>query len=150
MACYTECKNMYREAYDKVCHPLFAAESQRANLNTSLRWLTAQSDTVLSIYDAFVEIDQAGYNLSHEKFISDPWQSLLVKRDMNRVLENLATALEDELKFTLDTRFDTDTEQWTELTLLQTVKLIVAQGSSRFTVGLPLCKVPTATYLGKC
>lgn len=118
--------------------------------NTSLRWLTAQPDTVLSAQDAFVEIDQAGYNLSHEKFISDPWHSMLVKRDMNRVLENLAAALEDELKLTFDTRLGTGTEQWTELTLLQTMKLIVAQGSSRFTVGLPLCKTPTAPYLGKC
>ena len=78
--------------------------------------------------------------MGHEKFIHDPWQAMLVKRDMNAVLENLMIGLADELKFVFDARFGTHTMEWKELNVLSTVKLIVAQGSSRFTVGLQLCK----------
>lgn len=66
----------------------------------------------------------------------------MVKRDMNAILERLMIALEDELKFAFDARFGTETKEWTEITLFKTMKKIVAQASSRFTVGLPMCKIP--------
>jgi hypothetical protein len=102
--------------------------------------MTSQPDNVLGIYEAFVEIDQAHTNIGDPKFVTNPWQSLLVKKDMSRVLESLVVALDEELHFAFDQRFGTNTQEWTDIPLLQTMKLIVAQGSSRFTVGLPLCK----------
>ena len=114
--------------------------------NSAIRWMTSQPDNVLGIYEAFLEIDQAHYNVGDPKFVANPWQSLLVKKDMNRVLESLMVALDEELQFAFDQRFGTNTQEWTKLPLLQTMKLIVAQGSSRFTVGLPLCKRSHRSY----
>ena len=111
--------------------------------NSSIRWLISQPDGVLSTYDAFLELDQIDYILGHHKYITDPWQGMLVKRDMNSVLENLVVALDDELKLAFDARFGTKANEWTDINLLRTMKLIVAQGSSRFTVGLPLCTSST-------
>jgi hypothetical protein len=164
MAYYTDCKNMFREAYEKVTSllPLLSPSTLTSTQyskhgrtvlipglgfrdeliipNSSLRWLTTQPDRVLSTYDAFIEVDQAKYSIGDHKFVFDPWQGMLVKRDMNAVLENLMVALDDELKFSFDERFGADTQTWKELTLLRTMRLMVAQGSSRFTVGLSLCK----------
>lgn len=63
----------------------------------------------------------------------------MVKKDMNAILETLIVALEDELSFAFDSRFGTAAD-WTDITLYGTMKKIVAQASSRFTVGLPMCK----------
>ncbi|KAG0648808.1 Tenellin biosynthesis B [Hyphodiscus hymeniophilus] len=97
-------------------------------------------DEILSQPEAFVEIDQAHHILPNSKIVSDPWQGLMVKKDMNSILEKLVVALDDELKFAFDARFGADTRNWTEITLYGATKKIVAQASSRFTVGLPMCR----------
>jgi hypothetical protein len=108
--------------------------------NTSLPWLTAQPDSVLSIWAGFVELDQVQHTLWNSHFVADPWQGMIVKRDMNAVLENIVLGLDDELKFAFDARFGEDTKEWKDITLFGTAQKIVGQASGRFTVGLPLCK----------
>lgn len=49
--------------------------------------------------------------------------------------------LNDELKVAFESTFGMDTEQWKELPIYRTFQMIVAQGSSGFTVGMPLCKI---------
>jgi hypothetical protein len=105
--------------------------------------MVAQPDSVLSVYEGFVEMDQAHYSVGNEKYIKDPWQGLIVRRDMNMVLERICAALNNELGFAFDQRFGTDENEWKELNVLKTMKMIVAQASSRFTVGLPLCMSST-------
>lgn len=51
--------------------------------------------------------------------------------------------MNDELGVAIDTRLGIDTDGWTEIPLLSTMKLLIAQASSRFTVGAPLCKTPS-------
>ena len=109
----------------------------------SLRWWTALPDRVASAYNAFREIDQIDWSTGHHKYVTDPWQGMIVKRDINRVLEKLMVALNDELGSAFDSRLGTNMRDWTEVNVLQTMKLIVAQASSRFTVGLPLCETLT-------
>jgi hypothetical protein len=113
--------------------------------SSAIRWMISQPDNVLGIYEAFLEFTQAYYNLGSTKFLENPWHGLLVKLDMNRMLESLMVALDEELRFAFDQRFGTNT-QWTKIPILRTMKLIVAQGSSRFTVGLPLCKPSHPSY----
>jgi hypothetical protein len=94
---------------------------------------------VLSVSDAFVEIDQAHYSLGHAKYVGDAWQAKLVRDEMNSVLENIVEAMNEELQVAFDTHFGTDENNWKTINLLETVRLVVAQAASRFTVGLPLC-----------
>lgn len=49
--------------------------------------------------------------------------------------------MNEELELAIDKRLGTDTENSTDVTVLPVMSLIVAQASSRFIVGLPLCKV---------
>lgn len=71
---------------------------------------------------------------------------MVLKRDMNAVLENLMVALNEELQFCFKARLGTDTKGWTELDIYETMQIVIAQGSSRFTVGLPLCKERLLLY----
>jgi hypothetical protein len=70
----------------------------------------------------------------------DGWQADVLRRDLNAVLENLVAALDEQLQFCFRKCFGTDTRIWTEIDTYETMQMVIAQSSSRFTVGLPLCK----------
>lgn len=111
---------------------------------SALKWLVAQPDSAVSNMEAFLEIDQINHLTGNGAHITDPWQGKLVKRDLNAVLERIVVALRDELGFAFDERFGTDENDWNEFNVLETMQMVVAQASSRFTVGLPLCKYNAA------
>jgi hypothetical protein len=79
------------------------------------------------------------WSTGHRKYFLDSWQGLILKRDMNAVLENLMVALNDELQFCFKKHFGTNVKKWMEIDTYETMQIVVAQGSSRFTVVLPLC-----------
>jgi len=95
--------------------------------------------------EAFLELDQVNHLTGNGAHIVDPWQGMLVKRDLNNVLEKIVVSLKDELGFAFDEHFGTDEEDWNEFNVLTTMQMIVAQASGRFTYGLPLCKAITPT-----
>lgn len=105
----------------------------------TMSWVMAQPENELDPAAAFVEIDQVRWALGDDRYVSDAWHGMLVKTDLNRVLENICTALNSELGFAFDKHFGTDTENWKEIDLFETVRMVVAQAASRFTLGLPLC-----------
>lgn len=153
LAYLTDCESLFREAQEKylqngeaVVLPGFGLRCELVLPGSSLRWANAQPDSVLSVEEAFAEIDQADYSLGDAKYIKDPWQGMLVKTEMNSVLENIVAALNEELGVAFDAHFGVDGENWREIDLLETVRMVVAQAASRFTVGLPLCKCLMAGY----
>lgn len=146
LAYYVDCKNMFEEAYNtyskkgKTCLiPGLGFRDEIILPTKSLKWMAAQPDSVLSVYGAFIEMDQAKYSAGHEDYITDPWQGNLVRRDLNSVLETICDAMNNELGVAFDQRMGRDKE-WKEITVWSTMRMIVAQASSRFTVGLPLCR----------
>ncbi|KAL2822403.1 cytochrome P450 [Aspergillus granulosus] len=142
-----DCETLFREAYQKysklgkaVIIPGFGVRDEIILPARSLRWVLAQPDSVLSVSDAFVEVDQVVYSLGHERYVADAWQGLLVRLELNSVLEHIVAAMNDELGVAFDARFGTDEDNWKKIDLLETVRMVVAQAASRFTVGLPLCR----------
>jgi hypothetical protein len=107
---------------------------------TSIRWAISQPESVLSNNEAFLEVNQTYYSLGHTNYVGDPWQSMLVKREINAVLENIVVGLNEELQVAFDTHFGTNEKSWKQITPLETVRMVVAQAARRFTVGLPLCR----------
>lgn len=116
---------------------------------SAMRWVLAQPDDKLSVVEAFAEMDQVAYSLGNKKYVADPWQGAnIIRTGMNSALERFGAALNDELGLAFDTFFGTDVENWREIDLLDTIRMIVAQGANRFTigdspVGLKLCKSNT-------
>lgn len=47
--------------------------------------------------------------------------------------------IHEEVKVAIDTYLGHDTENWKTLNLLQTVRMIIAQTGTRFTLGMPFC-----------
>lgn len=105
-----------------------------------MRWALAMPESVLAVNEAFLEIDQVYYSLGHTKYVGDAWQADLVRDEMNTILQNIVGALSDELEIAFKTGFGMDMNEWRTIDLLETVRMVVAQAASRFTVGLPLCE----------
>lgn len=104
-------------------------------------WAASQPDGVLSPFEGFREIDKGDWNSGHASYILDPWQSIVIKKSMGRFLENLASVVDDELRIAVPEYLQVDGER--EVNVYESMKWLVAQISSRFTVGLPLCKDPS-------
>lgn len=115
-----------------------------------MRWVLAQPLSRLDVGTAMAEMDQAKWTLGHEGPVTDSWQGLLVKTEMNRVLEGVCVGLNDELGRAFDKHFAGDADDWVELDLRQTIGRAIAQANSRFTVGLPLCKYSSELGTNVC
>ncbi|KAL4877358.1 cytochrome P450 [Aspergillus karnatakaensis] len=147
LAYLTDCQSLFHEAYHNylkkgkaVFVPGFGSRDELLLPPSSMRWVMKQPETVMNPSEAFAEFDQADYSLGHSKYISDSWQGLLVKTELNLVLENIVSAMNDELGVAFDKHFGTDQDNWKSIDLLETARQVVAQAASRFTVGLPLCR----------
>lgn len=104
-----------------------------------MRWVLARPENELSHADAVLELVQLKYALGSEKYKADPWPCMLVKSDINSKLEAVCAGLNEELECAFDRYFGCDTESWREVDLLGTMRMVVVQAASRFTVGIPLC-----------
>ncbi|KAF5633649.1 pisatin demethylase cytochrome P450 monooxygenase [Fusarium tjaetaba] len=102
------------------------------------QWAASQPDAVLSPIEGFRGIDKGDWNSGHASYIQGPWQSIVIKKDMGRFLEILATAVDDELQYAIPEYIKP--KDGDEVDVYEAMKWIVAQVSSRFTVGLPLCR----------
>ena len=167
----TDCENLFREAYEDVrmtsfqelptvwvvsltvgmqyikkgkpvILPGFGVRKELILPTSSMRWVQAQSDSVLSVFEALAAVDQAYYSFGHDKYVVDPWQGSLVKNKMNAVLENIARAMNDELQAAFDDEFGTDEHNWKELDVMESSRVVVARAASQFTTGLPLGLLP--------
>jgi hypothetical protein len=105
-----------------------------------MRWVITQPEGSLSPTEAFAELDQAFYSLGNDKYVTDAWQASLIRTHMNPALENICSVLYDELGVAFDKWFGTQSDSWKEIHLFETMRMVVSQGASRFTVGLPLGK----------
>ncbi|GKT72858.1 cytochrome P450 [Colletotrichum tofieldiae] len=143
---YTDCRGLFREAYDSyakkgkpVIIPGLGFRHEVIMPTNSMRWVQNQPETELHLGKAFAEVDQVHWALGHDRYVVDAWQGTLVKTEINAVLENICAALNDELGFAFDKWFGTDPE-WKEIDLFESMKMVVAQAASRFTIGLPICR----------
>lgn len=149
LAYYIDCQALFEEAFEKhlkhgqpVVLPGVGVRKEVIVPPSLMRWLLAQPDNKFSVAHGFADVDQATYSLGDEKPIIDGWQGLLVKTDINRTLETICAALNDELSVAFDAHFGKDETDWREIDLREVIGRVIAQANGRFMVGLPLCRSP--------
>ncbi|OJD19737.1 hypothetical protein AJ78_00360 [Emergomyces pasteurianus Ep9510] len=146
LAYFTNCEGLFRAAYEtylKNGQPcLFPGLGLRTEIllpKSTLRWLVTQPDNVLSMQAAFRELDQIDWAADHHKYVTDSWLAPILNRDINRNLDRYLGPLGEEMRNAVERRIPNQNE-WAEIPLWDTLKLLIAQGSSQFTVGEPLCR----------
>ncbi|PGH04393.1 hypothetical protein GX51_03552 [Blastomyces parvus] len=143
---YTNCEGLYKEAYETYLKkgqpclvPGIAFRSEILLPNSALRWMVTQSEKILSMREAFREVDQIEWVADHHKYVTDAWQIQLLNRDINRNLDRYLAPLGEEVQNAVG-RWIPNKDEWMEIPLWDTMKLVVGQVSSQFTVGEPLCR----------
>ncbi|KAI1822459.1 cytochrome P450 [Xylaria intraflava] len=139
---HTDARGLYKEVYENyskkgktVLVPGLGFHDDVILPPSALRWLQRQPERLVSASASQTETIQPYYGFGHDKFATDPWAGMLVKTDLNVVLENICAAMNDELGLAIDSHFGMDTKAWKDINLVPTVRMIVAQAATRFTLG---------------
>jgi hypothetical protein len=106
-----------------------------------MKWALSQPSRVLGMWEAFSEMFQLGHSLGHDKYMLDTWPHLLSRHVLTQELDDHLWDIYEELQVAMEANLGDDTENWKTCDALDTVRMIVNQTGSRFTVGLPLCKI---------
>lgn len=104
------------------------------------QWLVDQPDTVLSSQMRQNEFLQTKHTFPIPKMAEQPHHVHVVKTDLTRKLSSLSEEIWTELKTALDEHWGTDTEDWREVNVFQTMMRVVTRTSNRLFVGKQLCE----------
>ena len=105
-----------------------------------LSWAITLPETVLSPESAYVELNSISSVLGDNRHMTDTWPGHLVKSDLTKSLDFILPVTKDELEVAIDANFGKDTSEWTKVPL-DALRRVIAQAGSRYTVGLPLCRL---------
>lgn len=105
--------------------------------------MAEQPQDVLSAHKWNREVVQTDWTLLDRTLARNPLHDPVIRRDLTRNLGSLIPEVEEELNFGVDQFWGSDTENWTEVGVFDTMMQIVARTSNRIFVGLPLCTTST-------
>lgn len=103
-------------------------------------WLVSQPETILSATEPHVEQLQTQYTFVHSWIVQNPVHHDLIKGELTRQIGSLMKELMDEITATFDELWGTNTDEWKEVCVFDTVMQVVARASNRAFVGLPSCR----------
>jgi hypothetical protein len=114
-----------------------------------VKWMAEQPQDVLSACKYNREVVQTDYTLLDPTLARNPLHDPVIRRDLTRNLGSLVPDVEEELQFAVDKFWGSDTENWTEVGVFDTMMQIVARTSNRIFVGQPLCTSTPPLLLSK-
>ncbi|KAK8050778.1 cytochrome P450 [Apiospora phragmitis] len=115
---------------------------------SQIDWLLAQPDSALSQEDVNRQFLESDYTFPHPNFVKDPVHPEIIRHELTKKLNNFADDVVDEMEQALTDSWGTNTDDWVEVNVYQTLLHIVARLSTRVFVGLPLCR--DAEFLEAC
>ncbi|CAG9977970.1 unnamed protein product [Clonostachys byssicola] len=147
IAFHLNCSSLYSEIWHKfskkgkaVAVPTLGLRNEVFLPHSSLPWALSQPLRVLGMWEAFNEHFQLVHSLGDEKYMTDTWPHLLSRHTLTHEMDDHLMDIHEEVKVAIDTYLGHDTENWKTLNLLQTVRMIIAQTGTRFTLGMPFCR----------
>ncbi|EJD52358.1 cytochrome P450 [Auricularia subglabra TFB-10046 SS5] len=107
-----------------------------------LQWLVEQPDNVLSTSAAHFDTLHGEYSFITPQLLHDPYHEHVVHRSLARSLNALIPEIEDEVRRSMDEALGTDTDNWKEINVWNTLLTIVPKLTNRMLVGQPLNRNP--------
>lgn len=102
-----------------------------------------QPDDVLSQEAVNREFLQADYSFFHANMVDGPVHPEIIQHQFTKKIGNFADDIVDEVRACLDDSWGTDTEEWREVKVYDTMLLLISRMSLRVFMGLPLCRDDT-------
>ncbi|KAI1427670.1 cytochrome P450 [Xylaria sp. FL1777] len=110
---------------------------------SQIQWLTEQADDVLSQEHVNRQFLQADYAFFHANMVDDPVHPEIIQHQLTKKINGFADDIVDEVRACLDECWGTDTEEWREVKVYDTLLLLITRMSIRVFMGLPLCRDET-------
>ncbi|KAI3334656.1 cytochrome P450 [Ustulina deusta] len=107
---------------------------------SQIPWLMAQADDVLSQEHVNRQFLQAEYSFFHANMVEGPVHPEIVQHQLTKKISGFTAALVDEVRACLDDYWGTDTDEWREVRVYDTLLLLIARMVTRVLMGLPLCR----------
>ncbi|CAG8953375.1 hypothetical protein HYFRA_00010120 [Hymenoscyphus fraxineus] len=147
LAFYFDCSSLYGDVWRNfskmglpVLVPTLGTRRDIFLPHSSIPWAMSQPTSVLGMWEAFNEMFQLSHSLGHEKYMLDTWTVDVSRRALTQDLEQVIDPVWEEIQLAVDEYFGLDTEAWSTLDLLETIRNVINRASGRFVVGLSLCR----------
>ncbi|KAK5625314.1 hypothetical protein RRF57_001030 [Xylaria bambusicola] len=147
-------KNLLDEGYAKYSKndktyvlPYFINGPQVVLPPSQISWLMEQADDVLSQELVNREFLQADYAFFHANMVDNPVHPDIIQHQLTKKLGNFTDDIADEVLAALDEYWGTDTEEWREVKVYDTMLPIISRISIRVFMGRQLCRNKTFTSI---
>ena len=123
--------------------PCIVAELNEAHVvlpNSLSQWLVDQPDRILSASQRQNDMLQTRYTFPIPKMAEVPHHVHVIKTDLTRKLSTLSADIWDELDNGFSVYWGTDTREWKEVNVSESMLRIVGRSSNRVFVGKENCK----------
>ncbi|KAI1868025.1 uncharacterized protein JN550_006513 [Neoarthrinium moseri] len=122
--------------------PYFVNGPQVILPSSDIRWLLDQPDSRLSQEHVNRQFLEADYTFLHANLVKDPVHPDIIKYELTKQIGSFVEDIVDEVELCLRDTWGTDTENWREVRLYDTMLEAIARMSTRVFIGLPLCRDP--------
>ena len=136
----TEGYERYSKKGKSYVFPDFTAKPQVIIPPSEIPWLLEQPDNVLSVNELHHDILAGDYNFISPKILKQPYHEHVIIRNLPRRIGALIPDIWNELSDSIDEGWGTDTENWKEVCVFESMMQIIARVSNRVLVGMPLCR----------
>lgn len=103
------------------------------------KWFFEQKKDILDHRATGFDAVETQYTMPCGHILESPTHIAIIKKDLTRELGNLTSQLVDEVEQGLKELWGTDTENWQEVVLWDTIMALVTRTFNRILVGKPLC-----------
>lgn len=107
---------------------------------SALKWLEKFGEDVLDQNEINRDFLQADYTMLHPKVVFDGIHENVIKSQLTQRLGDFTEDVTEEVDYAFKRSWGTNTDNWTEVTVYDSMSEIISRVSNRILVGLPLCK----------
>ncbi|KAI1385636.1 cytochrome P450 [Hypoxylon trugodes] len=132
--------NFYSKTNQIYVLPYYINGPQVILPNSQIRWLIEQPDSVLSQEKVNRQFLEAEYAFFHANLVDAPVHPEIIQHQLTKKLKTFVNDVVDEASSCLEDIWGTDTEQWREVKVYDTMLTLLARLSIRVFMGLPLCR----------
>ncbi|KAI1082512.1 cytochrome P450 [Whalleya microplaca] len=143
----TNLRDLLDEGYNKYSKhnqtyvlPYFINGPQVILPSSQVRWLLEQPDSVLSQEMVNRQFLEADYTFLHANLVNDPVHPEIIQHQLTKKLGTFVDDVVEEASLCLEEIWGTDTEEWREVKVYDTMLHLIARLSTRVFMGLPLCR----------
>ncbi|KAH8668751.1 cytochrome P450 [Xylariales sp. PMI_506] len=149
LASFFQLKSLLDEGYEKYSKhdrpyvlPYFLNGPQVVLPTSQVRWLLDQPDSVLSQDHVNRQFLEADHTFMDANLVKDPVHPEIIKHELTKKINSFSGGLAEEMELCLEESWGTDTNNWREVQLYDTMLDAIARLSTNVFIGQPLCRDP--------